>query len=157
MLMQHIRFQMNASPNYVKEEVERLVAAGFLTDDHAQLIDAEKVAAFFAGDLGRKLCEGRVLREFKFSILDDAAEYADGVTNEQVLLQGVVDCALMEDDGITVVDFKTDHISGGNVSYAVERYRQQVQTYANALSRIFELPIKAKALHFFAVDETVYL
>ena len=72
-------------------------------------------------------------------------------------MQGVVDCALLEDDGITVVDFKTDRVTEETVDAAVLRYSDQVQTYANALSRIFELPIKAKALHFFAINKTVYL
>ncbi len=157
MLMQNIRFCADATPEYIGEEIERIVCCGFLTTEQASLIDKERVAALFSTDLGHKLCSGQVLREFKFSILEDASEYAPGVTGEQVLLQGVVDCALLEDDGITVVDFKTDRVTDESVYHAVERYRTQVQTYANALSRIYELPIKAKALYFFAINKTVYL
>ena len=157
MLMQHIRFCENATKEHVEGEIQRLIERGFLTAEQAKLIESARVAAFFSTELGRLLCSGKLVREFKFSILDDASEYAPDVTDEQVLLQGVVDCALLEDDGITVVDFKTDRVTEETVDAAVLHYSDQVQTYANALSRIFELPIKAKALHFFAINKTVYL
>jgi len=157
MLMQHIRFRADATSDYVKGEIDRLVDNGFLTEQQAKLIDADRIADFFAGELAHELCAGQLLREFKFSILDDAAGYAPQVQGEQVLLQGVVDCALLESDGITVVDFKTDKVTPETVFAAVDRYRDQVQIYANALSRIYELPVKRKALHFFAIDQTVFL
>ena len=98
-----------------------------------------------------------VLREFKFSILDDAADYGEGLEGEQVLLQGVVDCALLEPDGITVVDFKTDYVTDDTVDSVTDHYAPQVQTYAEALSRIYKLPVKAKALYFFRIGQFRWL
>ena len=60
-----------------------------------------------------------------------------------------MDCAIIEPDGITVLDFKTDHVTEAGLPQALERYRLQVQTYADALSRIFELPVKKSLLYFF--------
>ena len=108
------------------------------------------IAAFFQTEIGQRLRTAtNVQREFKFSILDDGREYVPGLQGEQVLLQGVVDCALIEPDGITVLDFKSDRGSAKELDTLVDRYRLQVNTYAQALSRIFELPIKAKGLYFF--------
>ena len=82
------------------------------------LVDCKKIAAFFATDIGQKLRSGTsCLREFKFSILDDGNHYGDGLEDEQVLLQGVVDCALLEADGITVLDFKTDFVTEDTVGF----------------------------------------
>jgi ATP-dependent exoDNAse (exonuclease V) beta subunit len=47
------------------------------------------------------------------------------------LLEGVVDLAFEEDDGWTVVDFKTDRELDG----LVPRYRRQVALYAEAVAR----------------------
>ena len=66
-----------------------------------------------------------------------------------------VDCALLEKDGIVVLDFKTDHVTESTVAAAAERYRLQVQTYAEALSRIYEMPVKAKYLYFFQLGRFV--
>ena len=157
LLMQHIRFRADADATYVDSEIARLVESGFLTQKHAELIDRNKVARFFCTELGRKLCTGNVIREFKFSILDDASDYAPDICDEQVLLQGVVDCALLEADGITVVDFKTDRVTADTIQSASERYRVQVQTYADALHRIYGLPIKQRLLYFFAADQFIEL
>ena len=74
-----------------------------------------------------------------------------------MLLQGVVDCALLEDDGITVIDFKTDNITEQTLPQTVDRYRPQVRTYGEALSRIYEMPIKAQYLYFFRLDRFVQI
>ena len=157
-VMQHIDFSVCSDSNAVAAEIDRLVSVGFICAQQAQLVRPEKVAAFFASKLGQTLRSSQnVLREFKFSILDDAGRYVSGICDEQILLQGVVDCALVEDDGITVVDFKTDRVSIDTLSTVTERYRMQVEIYAQALCRIFELPVKAKALYFFAIDDFVWL
>ena len=122
------------------------------------LVNPEKLAHFFQTEPGRKLRSGApCLREFKFSILDDGRHYGEGLEGEQVLLQGVVDCALLEPDGITVIDFKTDRVTEETVSAAADRYRLQVQTYADALCRIYEMPVKRKMLYFFSLDAFIEL
>jgi len=142
----------------VQQEIDRLVKERFISEEHGQLADSDKIAAFFECEIGRKLIGGTThLREFKFSILDDAAHYGGSLEGEQVLLQGVVDCALLEEDGITVVDFKTDRVTDNTLAETVSRYQGQVQVYGEALSRIYELPIKAKYLYFFQLNRLVPL
>jgi ATP-dependent helicase/nuclease subunit A len=98
-----------------------------------------------------------VLREFKFSILDDGRSFDDGLDGEKILLQGVVDCAIMEDDGITVIDFKTDYVTEENLQQVISRYRGQVETYADALQRIYEQPVKVRYLYLFHLDRLISL
>ena len=96
-----------------------------------------------------------VLREFKFSVLVDSSEFFDGAYDDQILLQGVIDCALIEEDGITILDFKTDHLKSDSLDDAVERHRVQVEIYARAMSRIFNKPVKGKYLYFFSCDRLI--
>ena len=120
------------------------------------MVQPQTIFAFFTTEIGCKLRGGgKYLREFKFSILDDGEKYGDGLEGEQVLLQGVVDCALLEEDGITVVDFKTDRVSGETLPQTIRRYQIQLDTYAEALSRIYEMPVKEKALYFFHLNRLV--
>ena len=74
-----------------------------------------------------------------------------------MLLQGVVDCAILEEDGITVLDFKTDRVTKETVASTANRYRPQLETYAEALSRIYERPVKEKYLYFFHLGELTAL
>lgn len=156
--LQYIRYEACTNIDAVNAEIERLVAERFITPEQGDMVDRGKIAAFFATPFGVRLRTGRnVLREFKFSILDDASEYGPDLDGEAVLLQGVIDCALVEEDGITVVDFKTDHVTEDTIDAVTRRYRPQVQTYADALSRIYEMPVKAKALYFFHLDRFQWL
>ncbi len=156
--LQYLRYENCGSLECISQEVDRLVREGFLTQEQGSLVNCAKLAAFFTSDLGTKLRTGTPhLREFKFSILDDGCHYGQGLEGEQVLLQGVVDCALLEPDGITVIDFKTDHVTQETLPTIMERYRPQVRTYGEALSRIYELPIKAQYLYFFRLDNFVKL
>ena len=151
--LQFIRYDACDSVEGVLREVERLVKAGLLTEEQGQLVDHRQIAAFFSSDLGKKLrCGGEVLREFKFSILDDGENYGAGLSGEKILLQGVVDCALLEEDGITVVDFKTDKVTEATLPEKVEHYRPQVLAYASALERIYGKPVKQMLLYFFQLD-----
>lgn len=155
-VLQYICYEACGNSEAVEAEVQRLVREGFLTAEQGSMVNYGKIATFFGSELGTKLRTGTpYLREFKFSILDDGSNYGEDLEGEQVLLQGVVDCALLEDDGITVIDFKTDYVTEETLPKVVERYRTQVQTYADALRSIYESPIKAKYLYFFHIDQFV--
>jgi ATP-dependent helicase/nuclease subunit A len=155
-VLQYIRYDACGDPDGVKREVLRLVEEHFVTSEQAQAVDCEKISRFFNSELGTKLRLGsNVLREFKFSILDDADRYGDGLENEQVLLQGVVDCAILEEDGITILDFKTDYVTEHTIQSTAEKYRVQIETYGDALERIYKKPIKQKILYFFQLNQFI--
>lgn len=154
--LHYIRYEKCGSAQEVQSEISRMVAEGFLTQQQGELVNCEKIASFFATDEGKKLRGGaEYIREFKFSILDDASRYGENLDEEQVLLQGVVDCAIVEQEGITVIDFKTDYVTEETLDTVVGRYRLQVLAYAQALSRIYEMPVKARKLYFFHMDRFV--
>ncbi len=154
--LQYIRYEVCSSSTDISQEISRLVAQGFLSAEQAKLVDCGKLAAFLETPVGEKLRAGKPsLREFKFSILDEAG--SGSLAGEKVLLQGVVDCALVEPDGITVVDFKTDHVTEQTLPERTARYFPQVEVYARALSRIYGMPVKAAYLYFFHLDRLVPL
>ena len=156
--MQFIRYESCTDVAAVAAELDRLVAAGYLGQEQRDMVQPGSILNFFETEVGRKLRGGTdYLREFKFSILDDGEKYGDGLSGEQVLLQGVVDCALLEEDGITVLDFKTDYVTEESLFDTVSRYRTQVEAYAGALTRIFEKPIKEKYLYFFHLNRLLPL
>ena len=123
-------------------------AEKFLTPRQAEAVDAEKLLALFSSELGNRILHADSLRrEFKFSILADAAAYDPAAVGEQVMLQGVVDCFWQEPDGIVILDFKTDYIHGD--------LQQKAARYAQALSRIYQCPVKKTVLYFFSAGREV--
>ncbi len=154
--MQYIAYGACTGRNGVEAEIQRLVQEQLLSPEQGAMVDGKAIAEFFSSELGQKLiCGENVLREFKFSVLEDGKEYDAALAGEQILLQGVVDCALVEDDGITIIDFKTDRVTEQTLSDRVQHYRPQILAYAEALARIYGKPVKEEYLHFFCLNRLV--
>lgn len=157
LVMQYIDFAKAATAEGTEAEVARLVEKQFLTPEQGAAVETGRIAAFFASPLGRELSASPTLRrEFKFSMLAAAAEYYPAAgAGEEVLLQGVVDCFYETADGITVVDFKTDHVTEKTVAGRAEEYRPQLAAYARALEEITGSRVAKRILWFFALNRAV--
>ena len=150
-------FTKGDSPEHVKEEIERLRAARFLSDREAEAVDADAVRKLFASKLGQRMLAADALRrEFKFSLLIDAGELLGEASGEELLLQGVVDCFFEEDGELTIVDYKTDRLkTRAEAERRAAFYAGQLRSYARALTRICRKPVRECALYFLSVGETV--
>lgn len=151
-VMQYIRFECCEDEPGIRREMVRLEREGFLTAEQVRVVDTAQIAAFFASELGQLVrCGKEVLREFKFSILDDGENFDPALEGEKILMQGVVDCAVVDDDGLIIIDFKTDHVTEETLTQRVEDYRSQVETYRDAMERIFCKKVKRAVLYFFSM------
>ena len=155
-VMQHIGYQYCVGEQEIRNQVKLLKQKKLITGEQADMVDCRTLAAFFDTEYGRMLRSGvPCIREFKFSILDDGSRYGEGLEGEQVLLQGVVDCAILEEDGITVIDFKTDYVTEEILQAVTERYQRQLRVYADALARIYRKPVKKACLYFFKLNRFI--
>ncbi|MBR7122162.1 MAG: UvrD-helicase domain-containing protein [Oscillospiraceae bacterium] len=155
-VMQYIRYDACGDYDSIKGELSRLVKEKYISEELKNSINAQTIADLFSTELGMKLrMSQNVLREFKFSILDDASNYCPGVGDEKIMLQGVVDCAIIEPDGIIVIDFKTDRINDETVTAVSQGYCAQITTYAKALEKIYRLPVKAAFLYYFHMGKFI--
>lgn len=157
-VMQHLDINASDTPELVSRQIEKMIDEGMLTREQAQAVDAEAAARFFGSEIGKRLkAADEVRREFKFYIELPAAElYPDAASGGgTILLQGVVDCFFTEGDGIVILDYKTDNVSGERVYRRAEHYRVQLDYYARGLTQILGKPVTGKYLYFLNCDETV--
>ena len=91
-------------------------------------------------------------RESEFEISADAGELygEEELCGEQVLLQGVIDCWFEEEDGIVLVDYKTDNVDG--IDEIHQKYDIQLALYARALEKITKKSVKDKIIYLFSRD-----
>ena len=158
MVMQYLDFSCTATLEEIQEEIARLVSHQFLTPQQGEAVEPERVLSFFQSPLGRRLVESpQMEREFKFSMLVPAVDYyPQAEEGEEVLLQGVVDCWFVEEDGtVTVLDFKTDRVTAQSVTGRAREYRPQLEAYSRALSQALGLPVGRCVLWFFALGEEI--
>lgn len=139
-------------------ELTRLAQEGRLSEDEAQSVDIASVVRFFTSPEGRMvLAAPNVTREFKFSVLLPAAEFFPGAGDDQVLLQGVVDCCVERDDRLTIIDFKTDRVDEFTALDRADEYRGQLDAYALAMESISGKRVAGKILYFTRPGIAVYL
>ncbi len=155
-VMQYIRFSECGDMERIRAEIQRMVQQNLIDSEQACRIDCSSILRFFTSEMGEKIRTSKnLLREFKFSILEDAEKYYTGTAGEKILLQGVVDCAVVEDDGIIILDFKTDRVTEATCLSVADQYKPQVLAYAQSISRIYKKPVKAAKLYFFSIDQFV--
>ncbi len=138
------------------EEIRLLREKGVLTAQQAEAVHPEKITAFFRSSLGaRVMAAEKRYRELKFSLLVPASRFLPAGGDEQVLLQGVVDCCFVEDGKLTVLDFKTDRVRPETLAERARSYAGQLDAYAYALERMTGLPVGERYVYFFHLDEAV--
>ena len=134
----------------VLEQADRMALQGYLSAQERALVWPGPIVIFARSPLGKRAqAAPKVLREYEFSVLLDAAELLqDGPAGEDILLNGAIDLLLFEADGLTVVDFKTDRVVPGGEAEQAGTHALQLALYARAAEEIFGLPVKEKWVWF---------
>ena len=156
LVFQHIDYRRAVDLDSVREEIARLEAKGILNSRQAKGVDAKQIAAFFTSPAGELMRTGdSVLREFKFSLLRPANVYFPGADADEVLLQGVIDCAVEKDGAYTIIDYKTDAVTTETVQARAALYASQVQAYKEAMEEITGKPVAGTILYFLKLGISV--
>ena len=148
--LQYMDISKTGSLEAIERETERLFAERFLTQREKEAVDAKAIYKLFSSDIGQRMRNADfVKREFKFSLLCPSEKLLCKAKGEKVLLQGVVDCCIAEGGKLTVIDYKTDAVrTKAEIKSRSEFYAGQIQTYADALSRIFGMEVRECILYF---------
>lgn len=157
LVMEHLDFACDGSEAAVRAQIDALCDRRLLTPEQARSADAGVIARFLRSETASRIRRSeRMEREYRFSLLTAANAYDARVAPEdQVLLQGVVDCFFEEDGALVVLDFKTDRITKDETASRAAFYTPQLNAYAAALERIMEQPVREKLLYFFQTGECV--
>jgi ATP-dependent helicase/nuclease subunit A len=140
----------------LRVEADRLRDGGLLTVEQTVALDLGAIAAFWRSDVGKRILaqRGSVHREIPFTARFSPTELAScgiilNVASEEfVVVQGIADLAVILQDEIQLVDFKTDEVKGTELAIRARRYETQLKLYALALSRIYRRPVTECRLHF---------
>ena len=154
--------------NGVEDELEYLVNEGYLSKDAASLVDVSALKVFFASSLFKKIFNSKkIYREKRFNVNLPASDFTKESQNEflgeSVLVQGVIDCFIYDDDGeILLIDYKTDHIPDyiskeKGIDILKQRHATQLQYYKKALEKITASKVKSMILYSFSLGCDIQL
>ena len=107
------------------------------TREEASWIRLDQISRFFDSDIGKRmLASEEVHREWDFNLF---------LSERQMMLQGMIDCAFMENGKWVLLDYKTDRID--SEADFVEEYRPQLAWYRTALEQLTGKPVKESWLY----------
>ncbi|MBR4869096.1 MAG: helicase-exonuclease AddAB subunit AddA [Clostridia bacterium] len=144
-----------AAAQDVEKEITRLVQGRFITEQQADVIDRNRLQAFFASELYKRMStSSNVMREHRFMSALPATllnpTLPERFASEQVVVQGITDCVFYEDDALVLVDYKTDRVN--TPEELVERYAEQLHLYAKMLTETYQMPVKEMILYSFHLN-----
>ena len=72
------------------------------------------------------------------------------------IVQGIIDCYFEEDDGIVLIDYKNSYMGNGTTeAVIVERYRNQIELYREALEAAAGKAVKESYLYMFDLKKFI--
>ncbi|MBR6594344.1 MAG: UvrD-helicase domain-containing protein [Clostridia bacterium] len=137
-------------------EADRLLDRGFVTEEQRRLMDTEALGRFFRSDIYARIkASPRVYRERRFSTALPGYLFKDA-GEEQVMLQGVIDCFFENPDGsFTLIDYKTDRVGEGGAEALRDSYGVQLYLYRLYVEKITGRPVTGAYIYSFALSDTV--
>lgn len=161
-VMAGIDFARISSKADIEEELKHMAESGRVRKEDLHYINSFKLMKFFESPLGKemKAAKGRgaLYREQPFVIGVPVREVIpDSDRDSEVLVQGIMDGFYETDEGIVLMDYKTDHLDEGQEQVLAERYRTQMELYARALSGITGRPVIKMVLYSFSLDKEIEL
>lgn len=141
----------------VSAEILRLYDAGKLNKEENDCIDVNKVQNFFSSPIYNRIKNSdKLYREFEF-MTEMPAYLIEPDTevdkSEMIVIQGVVDCAFVENNEMVIVDYKTDR--GKTEQQLKDQYGIQLKIYAYALKEVLGHTVKQLYLYSFELGKEI--
>jgi len=146
----------NNREEYIEKLCDELVSKKFIELKILQKLDITGIYEFFDSELG-----SRCISAFNNNNLYREKPFTMNMVHmgEEVLVQGIIDCYFIEDDEITLIDYKSSAIRKD--LYEAEKlriketYQKQMDIYKEALEKGLNKRVKDSYLYLFSVKKLI--
>lgn len=144
----------------ISVEIERLVDNNVFTQKQADAININSLKAFFESDLYKRISSAeKYVREKEFAMSVPVSQVnntlPNGLCDESVIVQGVIDGLVINGKNGEIVDYKTDRVS--TAEELCEKYREQMKMYKKAAEECFGLQNVTITLYSFHLSKEISL
>ncbi|MCI8286435.1 MAG: UvrD-helicase domain-containing protein [Lachnospiraceae bacterium] len=146
------RLQGKALAAAISAFLQREAESGRLAGEYLQAVRLRKLEEFLCSPLAFRMWQaqrgGGLYREQPFVLGIDARRLKSSFPEEEtVLIQGIIDVFFEEEDGVVLLDYKTDSV--GTLRELWNRYETQLDYYQEAIEKIFGKKVKECILYSF--------
>ncbi|HIV85341.1 MAG TPA: helicase-exonuclease AddAB subunit AddA [Candidatus Monoglobus merdigallinarum] len=164
-VMQHIDPLHTSTEREIDEQLSALISSGTMTQEQLDMVDTSGIKSFFETGLAQRIrtaaAQGGLRREFGMLFPISADKVYSGLDcggdKPEIIVQGKVDCFFFEHNGIVLIDYKTDSCSADTACIQAEKYRVQLELYANGLEQIWDMRVKEKIIYFLKPKTAVHI
>ena len=146
----------------LEQALSELVETGRYPGEYLPSLPMKKIERFYGSALGKRLAkaekQGRLYKEVQFMMGVPMKEMEPETNSEElVLVQGVIDLYMEEEDGLILLDYKTDYVKRGEEKKLLARYERQLRWYERALEQMTGKKVKEVVLYSFSLDRAFKL
>lgn len=133
----------------IKMFIQDLVMREIISVEESKSINVNQIYRFTKSELWKQLkTSKKVYKEIPFYLSIDSKEIYNDETDEQILVQGVIDLYFInKDDEIILIDYKTDYVE--TEQELIDKYTVQLQLYKKALEA--GINSKVKCMYIYSV------
>lgn len=154
-------FTKEYSLEMLGQEIENMRESGRLSEEYAACVTTKDIQKFLNCESGKRMqtaaIGGKLYKEQPFVLgipmKDVYPELKHSISDDIVLVQGIIDVYFEEKGELVVLDYKTDKVY--KASQLVERYRAQLDYYARALEQITGKRVKEKIIYSVTLQEEI--
>lgn len=159
-VMATIDFASTGSGKEIRQAVQDLVKSGRLREEELPVLDYQRLHGFFSSRLGCAMKDaysgGRLHREQPFVMGKPVREiFPDRTEEDIILVQGIIDAYFETEEGIVLMDYKTDSLRPGEEPKLVSRYQEQMRLYGRALEDMTGQPVRECILYSFSLGKEI--
>ena len=154
-----IRFAEISGYDDIVKELDRISEEKRMQETAIDMVYPGVLTKFFHSDIAARMKQadrnGKLRKESQFVVGIPAREMDKADSDALILLQGIIDAWFEEDDGLVLVDYKTDRVKEGGENILLDRYQIQLFYYAKALTQITGKKVKEAVIYSLALQKEI--
>ncbi len=162
-VFEHLDYLKVQDEEAIRAEIERLILEKKLEPEVLEVIRPKTLAMMSQSEVVEKMRKAKHFEKEKAFIYLAPASLVDETypQDEEILIQGVIDAYFIDEEGITIVDYKTDYVDLNQIEASKERirmrYQKQLAFYAMALQDITKISVAHQYIYLYNINEWMHL
>lgn len=162
-VFEHLDYLTYQDEGAITQELERLILEHKLSEEVLEVVNSKRLAEMANSEIVEQMRNAKYVEKEKAFIYLAKATLIDEAypEDEEILIQGVIDSYFMNEEGITIVDYKTDYINPNDIEGSMQKirdkYKKQLDFYAMALEDITKISVAHRYIYLYNINEWMHL
>ena len=157
--------KMNEKEEYTAEKIQELIdelkQREIISKAEAESINIGKLQGYTKSDLWQELKNAKEIHKEKAFYINVKASRMYDISkenDENILVQGIIDLYYIDKNGkLVLVDYKTDYVEAGKENELVEKYKEQLYLYKDALEKALNRKVDRMWIYSLYLNESIVI